>query len=148
MLAAAHREQSVGSFLRFPADDLHAEVRVLGDGGGPGSEAAADGDDEGLDLGVVGEEFQGGGPPQSRPRPPAPRTVADLPGRAFEHTVFVLDGQGAAFAQSVTVPVRQGTALTTSRGEDLRLDADAEGLRVVCASFAIPLQPLEGGDLR
>lgn len=82
----------------------------------PGSEAAADGDDEGLDLGVVGEEFQGGGPPQSRPRPPAPRTVADLPGRAFEHTVFVLDGQGAAFAQSVTVPVRQGTALTTSRG--------------------------------
>ncbi|MEY9485202.1 mannose-6-phosphate isomerase-like protein (cupin superfamily) [Streptomyces calvus] len=78
----------------------------------------------------------------------APGASLDLPGRGFEHTVFVLDGQGSASAQSVTVPIRQGTAVTTSGGEDLRLDADTEGLRVVCASFAIPLRPSEGGDLR
>ncbi|RPK55824.1 hypothetical protein EES42_41760 [Streptomyces sp. ADI95-17] len=62
-VAATHRQQGVGAFPRFHADDLDAGVEVLGDRGGPGGEAAAaDGDDEALDLGVVGEKFQGNGP--------------------------------------------------------------------------------------
>ncbi|WP_329047646.1 cupin domain-containing protein [Streptomyces violaceus] len=78
----------------------------------------------------------------------APGMSLDLTGRDYEHTVFVLEGRGSAVAESVTVPVRQGTAVTTSGGEDLRLVADAEGLRVVCASFEISLPPLEGGGVR
>jgi Tn3 transposase DDE domain-containing protein len=49
---AMRRPQGVGAVLWFHADDLDAGLEVFGDGGGSGGEsAAADGDDECLDLG-------------------------------------------------------------------------------------------------
>ncbi|MFE0176170.1 cupin domain-containing protein [Streptomyces sp. NPDC059002] len=58
-------------------------------------------------------------------------------GAGQEHSVFVRSGAGVARCGASTVPVRADLALTTSLGEDLVVQAGAEGIELICATFVV-----------